>query len=47
MCDVRRNRETWATTVRRIELEAFYKLIAQFSDAQVDLVDSVETGLDH
>jgi hypothetical protein len=24
-----------------------YKLIAQFSDAQVDLVDSVETGLDH
>jgi hypothetical protein len=24
-----------------------YKLIARFSDAQVDLVDSVETGLDH
>jgi hypothetical protein len=27
--------------------ELRYKLIAQFSDAQVDLVDSVETGLDH
>jgi hypothetical protein len=41
------NSQESQTGCRRRSSFQRYKLIARFSDAQVDLVDSVETGLDH